>query len=104
MNSFALVKRRVVYARLLHNYLVTFSSSFPFFSNVVLVYSFRYYLVSIVYVYLYAGLFFQHLGLCCCVESRLDSETSDKFKCCHHLSAAASQVGCRERVYHGVCV
>ena len=78
MNSFALVKRRVVYARLLHNYLVTFSSSFPFFSNVVLVYSFRYYLVSIVYVYLYAGLFFQHLGLCCCVESRLDSETSDK--------------------------
>jgi hypothetical protein len=78
MNSFTLVKRHIVYTRLLHNYLVTFSSSFPFFSNVMLVYSFRYYLVSIVYVYLYDGLFFQYLGLCCCVESRLDSETSDK--------------------------
>jgi hypothetical protein len=77
MNSFTLVKRHVVYARLLHNYLVTFFSSPPFFPNVVLVYSFRYYLMSNVYVYLYDGLFFQYLGLCCCVESRLDSETSD---------------------------
>jgi hypothetical protein len=78
MNYFALVQKYIVYACLLRNCLVTFFSSSPFLSNVVLVYSFRWYLVSAVYVYLYYGLFFQHLGLCCCVESCLDSETSDK--------------------------
>jgi hypothetical protein len=40
MNSFALVKGYVAYARLLHSYLVTFSSGSPFLSNVMLVYSF----------------------------------------------------------------